>query len=136
HAPHLLEEKQKTYPQSPSGMPGVQTIAPLLLNCVNQGRLTLERFVQLTASRPAKLFGIKDKGAIRVGARADIALVDLNAEREIENTWIQSKCAWTPFAGMKVKGWVNATVLAGNVIYRDGELIGGPRGRPVLFEGH
>src|SRR5690606_32091384 len=97
HAPHAREEKDKPYPQSPSGMPGVQTLVPIMLDHVNAGRLTLERFVDLTSAGPARLYNIAAKGRIAVGYDADFTLVDLNAKRTIENRWIASKCGWTPF---------------------------------------
>ena len=133
HAPHTLKEKSKTYPDSPSGMTGVQTLLPILLHHVCENRLSLERAVQLTSMNPAKIFGIKNKGTIAVGQDADLALVDLKADKVITNDWIQSRCGWTPFNGMKVKAWVQATLLSGHVVMRDGEIIGAPSGEPLQF---
>ena len=99
HAPHTLEEKSKSYPATPSGMPGVQTLVPVMLDHVNAGRLSLARFVDLTSAGPQRLFGIAGKGRIAVGYDADLTIVDLKAERVIEDDWIGSKCGWTPFAG-------------------------------------
>ena len=133
HAPHTLEEKARPYPSSPSGMPGVQTLLPLLLDHMNQGRLTLARLVDLTSAGPHRIFGIAGKGRIALGWDADLALVDLKAEREITDAWIASKCGWTPFAGMRVTGWPIATVVRGHVAMRDDEVLGSPVGEPVRF---
>ncbi len=133
HAPHTLEEKAKPYPASPSGMPGVQTLVPIMLDHVARGRLSLERFVDLTAHGPQRVFQIIAKGRIAVGWDADFTVVDLNARRTIENEWIASKCGWTPFAGKEVQGWPIATIVRGAVAMREDELIGAPSGRPVRF---
>ena len=135
HAPHTAEEKQRSYPSSPSGMPGVQTSLPLLLDHVHHGRLSLERAVDLLSSGPQRIFGIIGKGRIAVGYDADIAIVDLAARREITNSWIGSKCGWTPFDGMQVTGWPVATLLRGQFVMRDGEVTGPPSGKPVRFFG-
>jgi dihydroorotase len=132
HAPHTLEEKSGTYPATPSGMPGVQTLVPVMLDHVNAGRLTLARFVDLTSAGPQRLFGIAGKGRIAVGYDADLTVVDLKKERVIENAWIGSKCGWTPFAGRKVKGWPVGTVVRGRIAMWDGEL-GQAGGAPVRF---
>jgi dihydroorotase len=133
HAPHTLEEKQRDYPASPSGMPGVQTLLPLLLDHMNAGRLTLARLVDLTSHGPQRIFGIAGKGRIAKGWDADLTLVDLKAEREITNDWIASKCGWTPFDGKTVTGWPVATLVRGRTVMRDHELLGKPVGEPVRF---
>jgi dihydroorotase len=132
HAPHTLDEKTKPYPASPSGMPGVQTLVPVMLDQVNKGRLSLARFVDLTSAGPARVFGIADKGRVAVGYDADLTIVDLKAEKTIENEWIASKCGWTPFAGRKVMGWPVGTVVRGRLAMWEGEL-GAPGGEPVRF---
>lgn len=134
HAPHTLEEKARPYPQSPSGMPMVQTTVPIMLNHIHQGRLSLFRFVELMAEGPRRLFGCLSKGRIAVGLDADFTVVDLKREETISNSWIQSRSGWTPFDGQKVTGWPVMTIVGGEVIMRDGKLLGSPRGRPVLFE--
>ncbi len=101
HAPHTLEEKAKAYPQSPSGMPGVQTLVPIMLDHVDRGRLSLERFVELSSHRPAELFGIAGKGRISEGHDADVSIVDMKAERTITDDWIESRCRWTPYDGSR-----------------------------------
>ena len=132
HAPHTLEEKAKSYPATPSGMPGVQTLVPVMLDHVNEGRLSLARFVDLTSAGPQRLFGIAGKGRIAVGYDADLTIVDLKAKRVIDNAWIGSKCGWTPFAGRKVKGFPVGTVVRGRRAMWEGEL-GEPGGKPVRF---
>jgi dihydroorotase len=132
HAPHTLEEKSKSYPATPSGMPGVQTLVPVMLDHVNAGRLSLARFVDLTSAGPQRIFGIAGKGRIAVGYDADLTIVDLKAERVIDNEWIGSKCGWTPFAGMRVGGWPVGTLVRGRLAMWDGEL-GIAAGEPVRF---
>lgn len=134
HAPHTLEEKAKPWPASPSGMPGVQTLVPLMLNHVAAGRLTLERFVDLTSAGPARVFGMRAKGRLAPGYDADLTVVDLNAQKTITNEWSKSKSGWTPFDGMKVTGWPIATIVRGSFVMRDGALQGKPRGIPVRFD--
>jgi dihydroorotase len=132
HAPHTLEEKAKSYPATPSGMPGVQTLVPVMLDHVSAGRLSLARLVDLTSAGPQRLFGISGKGRIAVGYDADLTVVDLKAERVIENDWIGSKCGWTPFAGRKVKGWPVGAFVRGRLAMWEGEL-GQAGGEPVRF---
>lgn len=135
HAPHTREEKSKPYPDSPSGMPGVQTLVPVLLAHVHVGRLSLARFVDLTSAGPARIYNIAGKGRIARGYDADFTIVDLKAERVIENAWMASKCGWTPFNGMPVTGWPVMTVIRGQVVMRDGAVVGQPAGKPVRFQG-
>ncbi len=134
HAPHTLEEKQKPYPQSPAGMPGVQTLVPILLDHLHQGRLSLERLVELTSSRAAAIYGILGKGAIEVGFDADFTIVDLSAKRRITNDWIASRVGWTPFDGMEVTGWPKMTVLRGQPVMREDEILGSAGGALVRFK--
>src|SRR5262249_14433004 len=99
HAPHTLEEKAQPYPQSPSGMPGVQTLVPVMLTHVAEGRLTLERFVDLTSSGPARIFGIAKKGRIALGFDADFTVVDLKGKHTITSAEQATRAGWTPFDG-------------------------------------
>lgn len=133
HAPHTLEEKAQPYPKSPSGMPGVQTLIPIMLNHVAAGRLTLERLVDLCAYGPARVFRIQGKGRLAVGYDADFTIVDLNRTETITDAWSASKSGWTPYDGMKVTGWPVGTIIRGNVVMQDGELIGKAIGKPVRF---
>ncbi len=133
HAPHTLEEKAKEYPASPSGTPGVQTMVPIMLNHVHEGRLSLERFVDLTSAGPARVHQIANKGRISPGYDADFTIVDLKARKTITNAQQKSKSPWTPFDGMTVTGWPLATIVRGHAVMRDGELAGLPAGQPVRF---
>lgn len=133
HAPHTAEEKDQPYPQSPSGMPGVQTLVPIMLDHVAAGRLSLARFVDLTSAGPQRLFNIRGKGRIALGYDADLTIVDLAQRQEITDDWMRSKAGWTPFNGKTVTGWPKATVIRGHIVMRDGERMGDPIGRPVEF---
>jgi len=133
HAPHTREEKDKGYPDTPSGMPGVQTLVPLLLDHVNAGRLSLERFVDLTAHGPQRIFGLASKGRIAVGWDADFTIVDLKAQRTIENKWIASRCGWTPYHDKSVTGWPIATIIRGRTVMENDQIIGIARGEPLKF---
>ncbi len=133
HAPHTREEKAKPYPESPSGMTGVQTLVPLMLDHVNAGRLSLLRFVDLTSAGPARLFGIARKGRIAVGYDADFTVVDLKRRETITNAWVASRAAWTPYDGMTVTGWPVGTVVRGRRVMWEGELTGPSGGEPIRF---
>jgi dihydroorotase len=134
HAPHTREEKAKPYPASPSGMPGVQTLLPLMLDHVHTGQLTLQRLVDLTSAGPARVFGVASKGRIAVGYDADFTLVDLQAERTISDFQMASRAGWTPFDKRKVTGWPVATIVRGNVVMREGAIVEAPQGAPVRFQ--
>jgi dihydroorotase len=133
HAPHTLEEKAKPYPASPSGMPGVQTMLPVMLDHVAAGRLTLERLVDLVCSGPARVWGIAGKGRLAVGYDADLTLVDLDARRTLRDADMATRSGWTPFDGMTVTGFPIATLVRGRVVMRDGQLVGDAIGRTVRF---
>jgi dihydroorotase len=133
HAPHTLAEKAKPYPASPSGMPGVQTLVPVMLNHVAAGRLTLARFVDLTSAGPARIFGIAAKGRIAAGFDADLTVVDLKRQETITNKWIASRCGWTPFDGLKVTGWPVGTFVRGRRVMWHGEITGPGEGAPARF---
>jgi dihydroorotase len=133
HAPHTLEEKSKQYPATPSGMTGVQTLVPVMLDHVNAGRLTLERFVDLSAHGPQRVFSLAGKGRIARGWDADFTIVDLKAKRTITNAWIKSRAAWTPYDGMAVTGWPVATIVRGHIVMREDELLATPIGEPARF---
>jgi len=134
HAPHLLEEKAKPYPDSPSGMTGVQTLVPIMLDHVAAGRLSLARFVDLTSAGPKRLFGIARKGRLAVGYDADVTVVDLKRRETIRNDWIASKCGWTPYDGVTVTGWPVGTLVRGHSVMWEGALTAPSRGEAVLFE--
>jgi dihydroorotase len=133
HAPHTREEKARPYPASPSGMPGVQTLVPVMLTHVAEGRLTLERFVDLTSAGPQRVFGIAGKGRLAEGYDADLTIVDLKARRIIEHGAMATRSGWTPFDGFEAQGWPVATIVRGTVVMRDDEVTATGLGRPVRF---
>jgi len=122
HAPHTLEEKAKPYPQSPSGLTGVQTLVPIMLDHVNNGKLTLERFVDITAHGANRVFSLKKKGRIAKGYYGDFTIVDMEQQWTITNDWIASKAGWTPYHNRKVKGKPTHTIIRGNIIMADDQL--------------
>lgn len=133
HAPHTLEEKAKPYPDSPSGMTGVQTLVPVMLDHVNAGRLSLARFVDLTSAGPARIFQIARKGRIAEGYDADFTVVDMKRTETIRNEWIASRCGWTPYDGKQVTGWPVGTFVRGARVMWQGELTAPSRGEVVRF---
>ncbi|HEV7286246.1 MAG TPA: dihydroorotase [Kaistia sp.] len=133
HAPHTLEEKAKPYPASPSGMTGVQTLVPIMLDHVNAGRLTLERLADLTSAGPARIFGMARKGRIAVGYDADLTIVDMKRRETITNKWIASRAGWTPYDGKRVIGWPVGTVVRGRRVMWDGEITEPSIGEPIQF---
>lgn len=133
HAPHSREEKDRPYPESHSGMTGVQTLVPIMLDHVNAGRLSLLRFVDLTSHGPARLFGICNKGRLAVGHDADLTIIDMKRTETITNEWIQSRCGWTPYHGVTVKGWPVGTFVRGRCVVWNGEILGAAAGEPVRF---
>ncbi len=133
HAPHTLEEKAKPYPESPSGMTGVQTLVPVMLDHVAAGRLTLERFVDMSSAGPARLFGIARKGRVAVGYDADFTVVDLKRKETITDEWIASRAGWTPYHGKQVTGWPVGTFVRGAKVMWQGELTAPSRGAAVRF---
>ena len=124
HAPHTLDEKSGTYPNTPSGTPGVQTLIPIMLNHVHEGRLSYERLVDLMAYGPYKIHKIKNKCLIRKGFNADFTVIDPKAEHIISNAEQASKSGWTPYDGKKVVGFPTMTIIGGKTIMRDGEITG------------
>ena len=133
HAPHTREEKDHAYPASHSGMTGVQTLVPTMLDHVSKGKLSLARFVDLTSAGPARLFGIVNKGRIAVGYDADLTIVDLKRRETITNKWIASRCGWTPYDGVEVTGWPVGTFVRGNKVMWQGEVTAPGRGEAVKF---
>ena len=134
HAPHLRVNKDKEYPDTPSGMPGVQTLLPVMLNHVNDGKLTLVQLMNLVCENPAKIFGIIGKGYIKKDYDADFTIVDMNKIIEIKNEKIESKCGWSPFDGYKFKGTPIYTIINGEIKMKDGEILGEASGKPLSFQ--
>ena len=115
-------------------MPGVQTLVPVMLTHVAEGRMTLERFIDLTSAGAQRVFGIAGKGRMAEGYDANLTLVDLKAKRKIRHEDMASRCGWTPFDGFEATGKAVATIVRGRTVMRDGALIGKAGGRPVRFQ--
>ncbi len=136
HAPHTREEKDHPYPGSHSGMTGVQTLVPIMLDHVNAGRLSLARFVDLTSHGPQRIFGLRGKGRIAVGYDADVTIVDLKRRETITNAQQASRVGWTPYDGKTVTGWPVGTMVRGQFAMWQGEIAAAAYGQPVrLWEG-
>ncbi|TGT89722.1 dihydroorotase [Mesorhizobium sp. M8A.F.Ca.ET.161.01.1.1] len=133
HAPHTLAEKAKSYPASPSGMTGVQTLVPIMLDHINAGRLTLQRFVDLSSHGPQRIFGMARKGRIAAGYDADFTIVDMKRRETIANAQAGSKAGWTPYDGKQVTGWPVGTVIRGQRVMWEGEIATPGQGRAVEF---
>lgn len=133
HAPHTLAEKAKPYPASPSGMTGVQTLVPIMLDHVNAGRLTLQRFVDLSSHGPQRIFGMARKGRIAAGYDADFTIVDIKRRETITNAQAGSKAGWTPYDGKQVIGWPVGTIVRGTRVMWEGEIVTPSQGRAVEF---
>ncbi|MFL2877785.1 MAG: dihydroorotase [Candidatus Pelagibacter sp.] len=133
HAPHSKENKNKNYPNTPSGMPGVQTIFPVMLDHVNNRKLTLQQLIKFMCENPCKIFGIKNKGYLKEGYDADLTIADMDKEVTIKDEMIASKCGWTPFNNHKVKGFPVGTIVNGNLVMSDGKVIVESKGTPLKF---
>ncbi len=133
HAPHTLDEKSLPYGQAPSGMPGVQTSLTLMLNQVSKGKINLESVIKWMSENPAKIYRIKNKGAIEIGYDADITIIDMNKEKTIQNSDMHSKCGWTAFNKVTTKGWPITTIVNGNIVYENEKLDLDIRGKKVSF---
>jgi dihydroorotase len=134
HAPHTLEEKSKPYPASPSGMPGVQTIFPVMIKNMNEGKITLEKIIELMSENPARLWGL-NKGKIEIGLDADFTLFDPNKEWTITNDQQASKVGWTPFYGMSMKGAPVGTIVMGQIAMLTGSSFK-VEGQPIKRDMH
>lgn len=134
HAPHTVAEKAKPYPDSPSGMPGVQTLLPLMLDHVAAGRLSLQRLIELTSAGPQRVFGLTAKGRIAAGYDADFTIVDLKARWTVTEDWLASRCGWSPFTGQTLTGRPIGTVVRGRRVMWDGGLADRAHGRPIRFQ--
>lgn len=134
HAPHTIKEKNGTYPATPSGTPAVQTMVPIMLNHVHEGRLTLERLVELWSYGPERIHKLSTKGRIAVGYDADFTVVDMKMKKTITNEQQCSISQWTPFDGMDVVGWPISTIIRGNIVMQNDELCSTPVGKPIAFK--
>ena len=117
HAPHTLDEKNNPYGMAPSGMPGVETSLPLMLNQIQTGKINIHHVVKWMCETPAKIYKIKNKGFLKEGYDADITIVDLKKEKTISGSKMQSKCGWSAFEGQTITGWPNTTIVNGNIVY-------------------
>jgi len=133
HAPHTIEEKAKIYPASPSGMPGVQTLVPLFLDHVANGRLTLQRFIEMTSAGPQRIFGLVGKGRIALGYDADFTVVDLKKRWTVGPEWLASRCGWSPFDGMELTGKAVGTFVRGHKVMWEDTLANDAVGEAVRF---
>jgi len=131
HAPHTEDEKKRLI-SAPYGVPGVETMLPLLLNAVNEKRLSLKRLAELTCEGPARIFGIKRKGYIEAGYDADLVVVDMDLEKEVRRDDLCTKCGWSPYESMMLKGWPVMTLVRGKVVYDNGSFYGAG-GKEVEF---
>ncbi|OGI42000.1 MAG: dihydroorotase [Candidatus Muproteobacteria bacterium RBG_16_65_31] len=134
HAPHTLEEKRRPYPESPSGMPGVETSLPLMLTSMQEGECTLAEIQRWMCSGPALAYGIPNKGRIEEGWDADLTLVDLDTYKVTHNEDMFTKARWTPFRGRSLTGWPVYTVVGGRVVFDRGRIREGVRGKPLAFQ--
>lgn len=135
HAPHTLEEKAKPFGQAPSGMPGVETALPLMLNAAHEGRCSVAQVVSWMCDGPARCYRIKHKGRLEVGYDADVTLVDLSRTERVGDRGYQTRVAWSSFEGMKLVGWPIATIVRGRFAFREGTLDSTVRGGAVEFVG-
>ncbi len=133
HAPHARAAKEKPWPDCAAGLTGVQTLLPLMLTQVNGGKLSLLRLADLMSAGPARIYGAINKGRIAAGYDADFSIVDLKQTHTVRNAEMATQCGWTPFDGAKVIGMPKATIIRGHIAMRDGEVPGGPIGRPISF---
>lgn len=134
HAPHTLEEKARPYPASPSGMPGVQTLVPVMLNHVAEGRMSLMRFIDLACHGPNRIFQIAGKGRLAAGYDGDFTIVDLKRRETITHKWSATRSGWTPFDGMTIAGWPVMTIIRGRMVMRENEILGPAAGEPIRFQ--
>ncbi len=133
HAPHTLSEKNAEYPKSPSGMTGVQTLVPILLDFVNKEKISLIDMVRLTSKNPTKIYNVINKGLIKEGYDADFTIVDLKKKKMINNNWIASKTGWSPYNGINVTGWPIYTIIRGKIVMQEDQILGDPIGQKIKF---
>lgn len=133
HSPHTLEEKRQPYPESPAGMPGVETSLPLMLTEMQAGRCTLAEIQKWMCYGPAEAYGIRHKGKILEGWDADLAIVDIEHTKAVRNEEMFTKVRWSPFNGRNLSGWPIYTVVGGQVAFELGKIREGVRGRPLTF---
>ncbi len=136
HSPHTREEKDKGYPHAPAGMPGVETVFPLMLDRALNGHCSLQDVMRWMCEAPARLYGMVGKGKLAPGYDADFVLVDLQAQHTIRNGNLQTRVNWSPYDGWTLKGAVKKTLVRGRLVYDDGVVLPEGRGwgRPIRFD--
>ena len=132
HAPHTIDEKNRSYTDSPSGMPGIETILPLMLDFARLKKFTIQNLIRCMCENPARIFGIERRGAIRQGYFADIVIVDQDLTRVVETNRMYTKCGWSAFAGRSITGFPYATIVNGEIAFLRGRIVGNPAGRDVM----
>ncbi len=133
HAPHTLEEKSKPYPDSPAGMPGVETSLPLMLTHMKAGKCTLAEIQTWMSDGPARIYGIPSKGRIEEGFDADLVLVDLDHSHEVRDEEVFSRAGWSPYSGLQLSGWPLYTMVGGRVVFDNGRIRPGVFGSALSF---
>ncbi|WP_319371808.1 dihydroorotase family protein [uncultured Ilyobacter sp.] len=131
HAPHLLSEKME---KTTFGIPGVEHSLEMMLRGVKDGKISMKRLIEVMSGNPAKIFGINNKGKIKVGYDADFVELDMDLERIIKREEVVSKCGWSPYEGMKTGGTVVTTIVRGEIVYKSGNFKN-KIGREVEFNG-
>lgn len=133
HAPHLKKEKERQYLEAPSGVPGLETFLPLLLDSVNHGELSLEQVAAFTAENPAKILGIKNKGKIEEDFDADLVIIDMRKKMEVPESGFFTKCDWSPFSGWHLQGWPVFTIVSGVIGFESGKINKSCRGKEIVL---
>lgn len=133
HAPHTWDEKQNNYWNSPSGLPLVQHSLQMMLEFVEQGKLTIERMVEKMCHSPAEIFQISERGYIREGYWADLVIVDPTLQYTVNESNILYKCGWSPLKGHTFKNSISHTIVSGNLVWEQGKLICNKMGQRIEF---
>ena len=134
HAPHTLAEKAKGYPNTPSGMPGVETSLPLMLTQAVAGKCTIEQVSHWMSTAVATAYGIPNKGSIEIGYDADLVLVDIDHYHPVERADLETKCGWSPFEGWDLTGYPVYTIVNGHIVYERGKIYTDIKGKALQFD--
>ncbi len=133
HAPHTLAEKAGPYTKAPSGLPLVQHSLNVMLEFYQEGKISLERIVEKMCHAPAECFRVKDRGYIEEGYFADLLILDMDKEWQVQRSGLYSKCAWSPFDGHRFKGQIESTIVSGHLAYHKGQFDESKKGERLLF---
>ncbi|MBI4359478.1 MAG: dihydroorotase, partial [Candidatus Jacksonbacteria bacterium] len=131
HAPHTKEEKGLPYQDAPSGMPGVETMLPLMLDFTKRGKFTMKGLVRCMAENPARIFNIQKRGSLSLGFFGDIVIMEENLTRIVETNRMYTKCGWSAFAGLSLNGFPYATIVNGEIAFLNGRIAENPAGRDI-----